>query len=186
MEKLPITCRPARPSERAAINDLAFRAKAHWGYSVAQMEAWRADLALAPTLIARQQVLVALHDGALSGVVAIDGDSGEWRLEHLWVDPFAMGQGIGRALLRAACACAHRLHAQALVIDADPNAAGFYRACGAEQIGAIPAPIAGNQSRTLAVFRLMTASLTPNNQISHTPCSSPSSLTSVRLKKSTR
>ena len=159
MAKRSIECRPARPGEVAAINDLAFRAKAHWGYSAAQMEAWRADLAIAPSLIARQQVVVALRNGTLSGVVAIDGDSGVWRLEHLWVDPAALGQGTGRLLLHAACALAYRLHADTLTIDSDPNAAGFYRACGAQQIGEIPAPIDGNESRTLAVFRLMTAAL---------------------------
>ncbi len=157
MAKRSIDCRPARPSEVAAINDLAFRAKAHWGYSAAQMEAWRADLTIAPSLIARQQVVVALNNGTLSGVVAIDGDSGVWRLEHLWVEPAAFGQGTGRALLDSACVLARRLHADTLTIDADPNAGGFYRACGAQQVGEIPAPITGNESRTLAVFRLMIA-----------------------------
>ncbi len=156
MAVLPIACRPARVEEGAAIDDLAFRANAHWGYSAAQMEAWRADLAIAPALIAKQQVWVALYDGALSGVVAIEGDSGEWRLEHLWVEPALIGHGIGRALLRAACDLARRLSAESLRIDADPNAADFYSACGAQPIGAIPAPIAGDDSRTLAVFRLQT------------------------------
>ena len=143
--------------EIGLLNTLAFRSKAHWGYSARQMEAWRADLALSPAWVAKQWLHVALLDNDLAGLFAVMDDAGEWKLEHLWVAPEAMGKGVGRALIRAACQLARRFGADALTVHADPNAAGFYTACGGVKVGELCAPIEGDPARVLPVFRLSTA-----------------------------
>ena len=147
-------CRPAQLAEIALLNDIAFRSKAHWGYTSKQMEAWRAELAIAPAWIEMQRVHVAVAQDGVVGFFVILGPSPQWRLEHLWVDPMAMRMGVGRALLDHARRVARSLGARELTIDADPNAEGFYRACGATLAGAIAAPIENAPSRTLPVFRL--------------------------------
>jgi GNAT superfamily N-acetyltransferase len=149
-----VECRPAVAGELPLLDDLAFRAKAHWGYPASQMEAWRAELRLAPAWIARQWVQVAVQDGQIVGCFAIVHASQGWRLEHLWVEPDAMGQGVGRALLGAACMLAHGCGATALTVDADPHAAAFYLACGGVPVGTLPAPIDGEPARVLPVFQL--------------------------------
>ena len=70
-----------------------------------------------------------------------------WQLEHFWVAPENMGCGVGRALLAHAVGIAASGGAQALAIDADPNAEPFYLACGALRVGAVAAPTEGAPSR---------------------------------------
>lgn len=149
-----LTFRPAIASDLAGLNELVCRSKASWGYASAQMEAWRAELQIDPAWLDRQWVQLAAQGAQTVGCFAIVYAAGEWRLEHLWVEPAAMGKGVGRALLQAACKTAEACGARTLTVDADPHAAAFYTACGAERIGARPAPIGGEPERVLPVFKL--------------------------------
>ena len=60
---------------------------------------------------------------------------GIW-LEHLWVLPSAMRQGIGRALFLHAIERAKALGARILEIESDPNSEAFYHRMGAQRVGA--------------------------------------------------
>ena len=151
----PIEFRPAQLDDIEQLNAIAFRSKAYWGYSDEQMEVWRADLAISPEWVVRKLVHIALLDSEVVGFFVVADNADAWRLEHLWVIPGAMRRGAGRALLAHACTVAQAHGASSLIIDADPNAADFYQACGAEHIGEKAAPIPGVQSRTLPVFRLL-------------------------------
>ncbi len=146
--------RPAAIDEVGLLTGLALRSKAHWGYAKAQLEVWAPQLEVAPAWVAMRQVHVALIDEVILGFFVVLGGAGQWRLEHLWVEPAAMGKGIGRALLERACRLARSLGACELMIDADPNAEGFYLACGAQRVAALAAPIDNAPSRTLPVMRL--------------------------------
>ena len=75
-------------------------------------------------------------------------DSSPWELEHLWVHPDWLRRGIGRALL-ARHGSGRREGEAALLIDADPHAEAFYLAAGAQRVGAVAAPIAGQPDRVL-------------------------------------
>jgi GNAT superfamily N-acetyltransferase len=109
---------------------------------------------LSAAWVGKQWVHVALLDAEVVGVFAVTDEAGQWKLEHLWVDPTAMGKGVGRAMIVAACELARGCGANELTISADPNAAGFYIACGAVLVGETPAPTEGEPSRKLPVFRL--------------------------------
>jgi GNAT superfamily N-acetyltransferase len=63
----------------------------------------------------------------------IPGDPAE--LEDLWVEPAAIGSGVGRRLFDHAVEIARGVGASALEIDADPHAVGFYERMGAVRIG---------------------------------------------------
>jgi GNAT superfamily N-acetyltransferase len=134
--------RPARADEAARLTEIAHAAKRHWGYPDAWMAAWRGALTLTPGDVARWRVRVAEADG-IAGfhAVSVDGDAAA--LEHLWVDPPAMGRGIGRLLFEDAVRTAAAHGARALVIDSDPHAEEFYRRMGAERIGEVPADVEG-------------------------------------------
>jgi hypothetical protein len=59
-------------------------------------------------------------------------------LEDLFVEPDAIGTGVGAALFRHAVRRAASGGTTVLSIDADPNAAGFYVAMGAVRVGESP------------------------------------------------
>ncbi|MEZ5559550.1 MAG: GNAT family N-acetyltransferase [Pseudomonadales bacterium] len=138
----PARLRDARPQDAAALSDLAFRAKAHWGYDDAFMAACRAELTYAPADIDRAKFRVAEIGGEIAGFYALAANPDTFgtdalELDALFVAPDAIGRGIGATLMRAAIEQASGLGARRLMIQADPNAAGFYEHCGARQVGSL-------------------------------------------------
>ena len=128
----------ATPAVADALSALALRAKSHWGYSRAQLAAWHGELTVSAGSIRRWPTYVAERGDELAGFYQLR--PGPWSLEHLWVDPQRMGCGIGRLLLEHALRQVAAGGGRSLHIDADPHAEGFYLACGAERVGAVPAP----------------------------------------------
>jgi len=135
------------PEDIQRLELIAFAAKAHWGYSAEQLEAWRADLTISPESFIARPVCVAEEDGQPVGFVQVAMDKQPWELDALWVYPEHMGKGIGKALFTWAQDLAALSGQLELAIDADPNAERFYRACGAVLVGSVPAPIVGNPHR---------------------------------------
>lgn len=146
--------RDAVPREAPALTRIANEAKAHWGYGAAQLEAWRSELTVSGASIAAAPTFVAELDGEIAGFCQIDTGSEPATLEHLWVLPARIGQGVGRALLRHALARLAQAGRCELAIDADPNAEPFYRAAGARRVGALAAPIDGEPRRVRPQLRI--------------------------------
>lgn len=63
----------------------------------------------------------------------VHGDAAEGT--HLFVDPPVIGTGVGRALWHHLVAVCARRGVVTVLIDADPDAVGFYLAMGAERAG---------------------------------------------------
>jgi len=133
-----IELRSARPGEATALTDLCLRSKAHWGYDAAFMAACRRELTVSAAVASGPFLRVAAVDGASAGVAEIGEEDGTWHLEKLFVEPPFMGLGLGRRLLAWAVGTAASHGATALEIAADPDAAPFYRHCGAEDMGTVP------------------------------------------------
>jgi GNAT superfamily N-acetyltransferase len=138
--------RRARPDEADALNALARRAKAHWGYDAEFMEVVSDAMTLSAADIERHEVWVVEDE---SGLVIgfhrlIPGDPAE--IEDMWVDPPAMGAGHGRRLFEHAVVVARSGGAHALELDADPNAVGFYERMGMERIGETTSTIVPGRS----------------------------------------
>ena len=127
--------RPARLDEAAALSALALRSKAFWGYSTEFLERCRDELAVRPD---KGHTLVAEGRTGLLGFVTITGAPPEGELDALFVEPAAVGRGVGRALLDAARALARAEGFRALAIQADPNAESFYLRHGAVRAGERP------------------------------------------------
>jgi len=144
--------RAARPGEAAALTALCRRSKAHWGYDVEFMRRAAPALTVVPAMIETGQVLVAEgplpnpppHAGeggvGLLGVVAVDATprENEFDLALLFVEPSAIGSGVGRRLFEAAAKLVEMRGGTSLSILADPFAEAFYEHLGAVRIGEAP------------------------------------------------
>jgi len=142
-----ILIRPALESEAAALSAIAQRAKAHWGYPRESLEAWRAELTIAPADVGERPFMVAMLAGQIAGFCSLAPSAGAWELDNLWVAPEQMGRGVGGALLHHALEAAKRAGARAVIVDSDPNAEAFYAARGGVRQGVVAAPIPGSPDR---------------------------------------
>jgi predicted N-acetyltransferase YhbS len=142
-EPLPApTIRRARPEEAVQLTELAMRSKAHWGYDAAFMRAAVPDMTIAPEMLEEATAFVA-EDGAgeVAGfyVLAVEEEDEEEvpTLRDLWVEPRAIGTGLGAALWRHMIDQARLLGYRTVRIVSEPNAEGFYRKMGARRVGEI-------------------------------------------------
>jgi GNAT superfamily N-acetyltransferase len=135
---LPLTIRAPTIDELSSLSDLCFRSKAVWGYDEEFMEACRGELTFEPRDLQLTPIAVAEQDGKLIGVAQVKVVDDEADLLKLFVEPGALRNGTGRALLAWAADAAKKMGATRLTIDADPDAAPFYRRMGAYDIGYAP------------------------------------------------
>jgi GNAT superfamily N-acetyltransferase len=145
--------RPARRDECAALDDICYRSKAHWGYDAGFMASVRDQIRVDPEAVAAGRVWVTADSSDRPcGVVQVDLlDDTVADLTLLFIDPDHMRSGLGRALYAKALDLAASLGAHHLVIDSDPQAAAFYASMGAIRTGAEPT---GYQGRLLPKFRV--------------------------------
>lgn len=130
--------RPPVAGEAEGLTALCLRSKAHWGYDTAFMAACREELTLDEADLSSGKVRIADLEGRAIGVAEISLEGEDGILEKLFVAPEAMGKGAGRLLLEWAVEACRGRGARRLVIDADPDAAAFYRRCGAVDAGQAP------------------------------------------------
>ncbi|MEQ8398745.1 GNAT family N-acetyltransferase [Thalassobaculum sp.] len=130
--------RPARPEEAAALTALAVRAKGHWPYDEALMAVFRRTIVITAGDIAAHCVLVHETGGVADGVAVLIARGGDAELDHLWVDPPAIGRGVGKRLFLAVAERARRAGAARIVLNSDPYAEAFYLRLGAVRIGDHP------------------------------------------------
>ena len=152
---MTISIRPARLNEAEALSDLCKRSKAHWGYDAGFMALSQASLTIRPAQISAGRVIVAETDGALSGVATVEplGD-GLADLQHLFVEPEQIEQGVGRSLFAAACNLARRQGARQLSILSDPYAEAFYKQLGARRVGEAPSDAVPDRMLPMLEFDL--------------------------------
>jgi N-acetylglutamate synthase-like GNAT family acetyltransferase len=137
-ENRELRLRAARIDELAALTELCLRSKAVWGYDEAFMRACRTELALAPRDLQTSRIQIAERDGKIIGVAQIAVAGTGASLEKLFVEPDILRSGAGRRLFEWAAAAAREQGARTLTIEADPDAAPFYRRMGARDDGFAP------------------------------------------------
>jgi GNAT superfamily N-acetyltransferase len=141
-----VTIRPAIPADAEALTAVARAGKRHWGYPEAWLEAWGDLLTITPEYLARNVVCCAEDaTGRVVGFYGLEHDGDRFRMEDLFLAPAAIGCGLGRQLFEHAVATARALGATLLVIEADPNAEGFYLRMGAERIGESVSRVTGTE-----------------------------------------
>ena len=148
-----LVLRPARLAEKPALDALCFRAKAHWGYDADFMTRCRDVLRVPEAAILDGLAFVATDAEQLLGIVSLAlPAAGPALLDLLFIEPAAIGSGIGAALFQLAAATARSKGATQLDIEADPFAAGFYERMGARRIGSVPSGVI--PGRMLPLYRL--------------------------------
>lgn len=146
-----MTLRPARPDEAPQLTALATAAKRHWGYPEAWINQWAGALTITPDYVRSQVVTVVEDETKLLGFSAVVPSLPRAILDHLWVQPGAMGRGLGRRLFARAEADARLAGATVLHVTADPHAEEFYRKMGLVTVGHEAAPMNG-QARHLPLM----------------------------------
>lgn len=128
-----VKVRAARPAEAEDLTGLVMRSKAHWGYDAAFLAACAPELRIRAGDVTARRIVVAENGrGEVLGLASLEGTPPVAALGLLFVEPSAIGRGVGRLLYRDALRRAVDLGVRRLWIDSDPHAAGFYRAMGAE------------------------------------------------------
>ncbi len=113
-------------SDPQRLREIAFAAKAHWGYDRELVRAW-ADAIEFPD---EEVVVVAERGGRIVGWAAVVPGGDVAVLDDLWVEPAWIGRGVGRELFERAAALARDRGAARLEWEAEPNAIGFYERVG--------------------------------------------------------
>lgn len=143
-----VLIRRAQIQEDDTLSRIALTGKAHWGYCAEDLSRWEADLIVSPDSLVQLTTFVAVLDELIAGFYQLSFVLEEADLEDLWVLPAHMGKGIGRTLLKHAVLEVTARGKGNLLIDADPNAEGFYVACGAVRTGKKAAPTVGQSQST--------------------------------------
>jgi ribosomal protein S18 acetylase RimI-like enzyme len=130
-----ILVRPARSDEAEVLTGLTRRSKAYWGYPRAVLDQWADVLSVSTSEIRSGQVVVAERSGAVAGYYRITGRPPDGQLADLFLEPEAIGTGLGRTLWEHALASARRAGFDTVTLESDPHAEGFYLRMGAERVG---------------------------------------------------
>lgn len=146
--------RRAVAADADTLSAIAQAAKRHWGYPEQWLEMWRRDLTLDGERVAARPVYVIESGDGIAGFYALEPGAGRWTLDHLWVRPDRLRQGLGRRLVADALARARADGATGLDIEADPNAEPFYHRLGGRRVGYVAAPLPGDALRQLPHFIL--------------------------------
>ncbi|MEM7776002.1 MAG: GNAT family N-acetyltransferase [Pseudomonadota bacterium] len=134
-----VRVRPARYDECPLLTALCLRSKAHWGYDAAFMAQCVAELTVRPERLEQNGVWVADIDDVPVGLYeAAINDNRTLVVELFFVEPHAMGRGVGRALWRHMEHEATRRGIACIDVEADPQALMFYERMGCRLIGGVP------------------------------------------------
>lgn len=132
---MSIVVRRAVFSEAPRLTEIAHAAKRHWDYPEAWIQLWRDSLTFTPDFIREHAVYVAECDRQVVGVFALLHHDTQAEIEHLWVMPSHMGEGVGRRLLQQVLDLAGEWGVASIRIVSDPNAEAFYQHMGARRVG---------------------------------------------------
>ena len=131
--------------DAGALTEIAFAAKRHWDYPESWIRRWQGVLTISPEYVVSHPTFVAVLNDEIVGFCAIQVNSSESVLDHLWVLPPFMGRGVGRALFQHAEEAARASGAIRMKIIGDPHAEQFYSHMGATLCGREPASMDGEE-----------------------------------------
>jgi len=131
-ENMQRRIRRARPDEAEFLNGLTGRSALYWGYEPEFLD-WEPEaLLVTESMIRDSPVYVAEEGERVVGYYALLNKPPHLYLDKLFVEPDRIGTGCGKLLWLHAIDTAREMEVSEVMLDADPNAAAFYRAMGAE------------------------------------------------------
>lgn len=123
--------RPPHPDEGERLREIA---KAHWGYPMEWVRHWAGQGDFSAAGLTAKEFFVADEEGQAVGFASLIGRGAVCVLDDLWVEPNAMGRGVGSELFTLAADRARALGARTLEWEAEPNAVGFYERMGGRKL----------------------------------------------------
>src|ERR1044071_9069146 len=109
--------RRAVPEEADVLSQIAFSAKAYWGYPRRWMEIWKPQLTFSPQYFEENEGWVAERNGSPIAFYALQEKAGNAWIEDLWVSPEFIGQGVGKRLFLHAVEVARRYGYKTLQLE---------------------------------------------------------------------
>lgn len=150
---MKLKIRRAGPEDAEALSQIAFAAKAYWGYPARWMQIWKPQLTFDSTALEENEGWVAEKDGIPVAFYMLEEREHNGWLEDLWVSPERIGQGVGRELFSHAVEVCRQRGYSTLRLEADPNAVGFYRRMGMRKVGERHSEV-DDQPRILPIMEL--------------------------------
>ncbi len=143
----------AHVSDSKELSDLTKRSKAYWGYTKEQMHVWADELTISADYIKLNQVYVMRGDKQkVIGYYAFHIISSTMvRLDHIFLEPDFIGTGFGEKLMVHFLARIREMGSLKVILDAEPNAEGFYQKFGFKKVTQLESAIPG---RYLPVMEL--------------------------------
>ena len=152
--KRELTLQRAKSEHAEALTRIAIASKRHWGYPERWIEIWTPQLTISPEYILANETWLAAINEEPAAFYALKAEDDVWWLDHLWVLPEAMGQGLGAFLFRHALMRCRLWHVSMLRIESDPNAVGFYEKMGAHKVG-VQRGAVDDQLRVLPLMEIL-------------------------------
>ena len=134
---MKVKVRKGKKTDARRLSEIAIASKKYWQYPNSWFQLWGNTLEITPEFMAKNNVWVVTQEAELLGFVAISMKQLDAELEHMWVLPEYMNQGIGTMLMNQAIEFCRLNNMRALRIESDPNAKTFYEKLGAKHIGYI-------------------------------------------------
>lgn len=121
----------ATQNDAKELTEIALISKAYWGYTEEQIQSWTEDLTVTSQMIENMMVYKFISNQKTLGFYILNQpQKTNIELEFLFVHPDAIGQKIGKQLLKHATEKARGFHIESMTLLADPNAQPFYESQG--------------------------------------------------------
>ncbi|WP_018756325.1 GNAT family N-acetyltransferase [Paenibacillus terrigena] len=121
------------------LSNLAYRSKAHWGYSEDFLAKCRDDLTVTEAYLEQHLVHVMERDNELIAFYSFSVQ--DKKLDALFIDPEHIGKGYGKQMWSDLLSKVKALHIAEFTLDSDPYAEAFYAIMGAKRIGEVASTV---------------------------------------------
>ena len=147
--------RPATIEDLDLLNELLYRSKQYWGYDEKFMATFMEHFSVKTNEIPHTVILESKKNSEVLGFHCLlyREDYGPF-LENLFVDPAAIGSGLGRMLWKDVCAKAKKEGWASFTLCSDPYAEAFYHHMGAETTGSFNSPCGSNRNVPTMTYTL--------------------------------
>ncbi|MFP9098347.1 GNAT family N-acetyltransferase [Flavobacterium sp. RHBU_24] len=143
----------AQKEDSAIFTDITYKGKAFWGYSVEQLEQWKNELTISPEYIEKHETYKLLIGEKIIGYYSFwKVDDKTIKLDDIFLLPEYIGKGYGRILMLDCIDKSKLLFVKRIILDAEPNAEGFYKRFGFETYNSLESSIKGRLLPQMALY----------------------------------
>lgn len=128
----------AKITDAEKLTSLTLKSKAYWNYAEEQIEKWRPELTITAAYIDKNEMYKLIIDDQLIAYYAYFRlDKGKVKLDNMFITPEFIGMGYGKLLMMDFMNRVKPSGYTKIMLDADPNAKGFYEKLGFSAVGRI-------------------------------------------------